>query len=71
MAIRIESDRVSSLVGKLVAEVGETDEGQKQAEVARSLMQIGERCVSHAPADWIGRDFDFELYDELGLPRSS
>ncbi|MEO8097416.1 MAG: type II toxin-antitoxin system VapB family antitoxin [Acidobacteriota bacterium] len=37
--------------------------------VADQLMALAAKCVRNAPAEWLTRDFDAELYDERGLPR--
>jgi hypothetical protein len=43
----------------------------ESGNVGERLMEIGRQCASHAPADWLTRDFDEELYDERGLPWNS
>ena len=42
---------------------------QQRAGMADRLMELGRRAAAHAPADWLAKDFDAELYDERGLPR--
>jgi len=42
---------------------------KNRAGLAERLMELGRRCASHAPAEWLKRDFDQDLYDEQGLPR--
>ena len=85
MPLNIKNERVSNLALELAAETGEsiTDavgnavearleelrRDRQREGMAKKLMEIGRRCASHAPADWLTRDFDQELYDEQGLPR--
>jgi antitoxin VapB len=38
-------------------------------DLALRLQAIGRKCAAEAPAGWLTRDFDSELYDERGLPR--
>ena len=85
MPLNIKNERVSHLATQVAAETGEsiTDavgvaleerlkslRRQKQREgLADRLMELGRRCASHAPAAWLTRNFDEELYDAQGLPR--
>lgn len=85
MPLSIKNERVSKLALQVATETGEsiTDavgralesrlaelQRQKQrAGLADRLMEVGRRTVAHAPADWLTRDFDIELYDDQGLPR--
>lgn len=41
----------------------------ERAGLADRLMAMGRRTVAQAPADWLTRDLDHELYDDRGLPR--
>ncbi len=85
MPLNIKNEQVSRLAAELAAETGEslTDAVGKAVEeklarlrrrserhgLAARLMEIGRKCSSNAPEDWLRRDFDAELYDERGLPK--
>ena len=85
MALNIKNERVSQLAIQVTVMTGEsiTDAVGAALEqrleslrrekdrdgLADKLMEVGRRCVSHAPAAWLARNFDEELYDERGLPR--
>ena len=85
MPLNIKNERVSMLAVQLAAETGtsiteavgqaldarlvQLHSRKHRAGLAERLMEIGRKCASEAPADWLERDFDKELYDEQGLPR--
>ncbi len=85
MPLNIKNERVSRLALQVATETGEslTDAVGKALEarleelhrqkgragLSDRLMELGRRTASHAPADWLARNFDDELYDERGLPK--
>ena len=85
MPLNIKNERVSQLAQELARETGESiteavgqaietrlQQLRRQSQrrgLAGRLMEIGKKCASQAPAEWLARDFDAELYDERGLPR--
>ena len=86
MAISIKNESVSRLVTELAKELDTSiteavgvavkekldrvHEQSSRKGIAEKLMAIGKKCAKHAPKDWLTRDYDAELYDEMGLPRS-
>ena len=85
MPLNIKNERVSKLAVQLAAETGtsiteavgqaldarlvQLHRRKQRLGLAERLLEIGRQCASEAPTDWLERDFDVELYDELGLPR--
>jgi len=85
MPRNIKNERVSNLAMKLAEETGasitdavgtavearlqELHRERERVGLAEKLMEIGRHCAIHAPADWLTRDFDQELYGEKGLPQ--
>jgi hypothetical protein len=44
----------------------EVQRQKRRLGLSDRLMELGKRTVSHAPADWLTRDLDAELYGERG-----
>ena len=86
MPLNIKNDQVSQLAVELSEKTGQSitsavgaaleaqlAELRRQSQrngVAARLRNISKKCASLAPKDWLTRDFDAELYDERGLPRT-
>ena len=85
MLLNIKNERVTQLALAIAAETGEsiTDAVGRALQlrlgglrcqkarlgVAKRLMELGRRCVDHAPSDWLTKDFKSEFYDDRELPR--
>lgn len=66
---RATGESITEAVGRaIVARLAEVKRKAQREWLAGRLMEIGRKCAGHAPADWLTRDFDGELYDERGLP---
>ena len=73
LALEVASATGESLtdaVGKaLQSRLEELHRQNRRVGLSYRLMELGRRTASHAPLEWLTRDFDNELYDERGLPR--
>jgi hypothetical protein len=61
----LTGNSVTGAIGAAVeARLLELRRNQASSELAARLLAIGRDCARRAPADWLTRDFDQELYGQ-------